>query len=162
MVGWIRRTNRWLVERPLLAASILAGAAVIAFACYRLGLGMFVSDQDANLLGRAVAWPGGTAPAFAAGAVVLGLLLLPDGRLEGRWRRGIGVAVWWVALLFALFQLLDDHVFGHAGTDTPIVVAIPYPIQDLAELPMIGFLLVALAVALITLPWRLGRRRAQA
>ncbi len=158
MVMWIRMVNRSIAGHPIRAALLLAVGAAIAYVSYVTGLAMFGTNEEATLFGRFVAWPGGTFPPLALGAAVLGVLLIPDGHLDGRWRWVIAIATWWIALVFALFQLLDDHLMGHAGTENPLGVAIPAPYQDLLELPMIATLTGALGVVVLTLPFRLWKR----
>ena len=158
VVAWIRTVNRSIAEHPVRAVLLFAAGAAIAYASYVTGLAMFATDEEATLFGRFVAWPGGTLPPLALEAVVLGVLLIPDGRLDGRWCLTIAITTWWVALVFALFQLLDDHLMGHAGTENPLGLAIPSPYQDLLELPMIAALVGALVVAVLTLPFRLWKR----
>lgn len=152
--------NRWLEHRPGRAALALGGGAVVAYTCYRVGAGLFEGEGDQNLLGRFVAWPAGTFPPLAAGAVVLGLLLVPDGRLGGWWRSALARVAWWTALAWALLQLLDDHLLDRPGTPNPLDLALPYPFQDLLEIPVILVMVLVFGLALARLAGRIVRRTA--
>lgn len=96
------------------------------------------------------------------GVAVLGLLLVPDGRLDGPLRGRIAWLAWRATLGFALVQLLDDHILNHAGVDNPLGFSIPSPYQDLLSLVGLVGLAVAGAAALATLPSRLIARRRRA
>ena len=96
---------------------------------------------------------------LAAGAIVLALLLIPDGRFDGRWRWRLARLTWWTAIAFAVLQLLDDHLLGQAGTANPAGVEIPSPFQDLLELPLLAMLSLGLLGALVSLPVRVFKRR---
>jgi hypothetical protein len=58
-----------------------------------------------------------------------------------------------------VIQLLDDHVFNHAGMDNPLGFNILFPIQDLLSGVALLVLGIALLGALVTLPGRIGRAR---
>jgi MFS family permease len=164
----MRRVTAWAQRRPAAATVVFAGCAAGASACYLIGAALLapsegLPEDQRSLLGRFVAWPGGTSVCFAIGTVILGLLLIPDGRFDGRWRWRLARITWWSTIAFAVLQLLDDHLMGQAGTSNPAHVAIPSPYQDLAELPVMALLATALAAALVSLPFRVvkrsGRRR---
>jgi hypothetical protein len=57
-----------------------------------------------------------------------------------------------------VLQLLDDHLLDQPGTSNPSGIAIPYPVQDLAELPLLVVLAFTLGYALFALPARVRRR----
>ena len=61
-----------------------------------------------------------------------------DGRLEARWRSLAARTAWWGALCFAVLH------------------------QDLLEIPVLALLVVVFVGTLVTLPFRLVRRRAPA
>jgi hypothetical protein len=106
-----------------------------------------------------IAWPGGASPFLIIGLVVWLVLLIPAARLEDTWtRRCAGLCLAGVAG-GVIVQLLDDHVFNHAGTDNPLGIDIPFPIQDL--LTSVGLLAVGAALlgALLTLPARIALAR---
>lgn len=152
--------NEWLSLRPVRAAAVLTAAAAFAYLCYRLGAHLLTPTEglpegQRSLLGRFVAWPGGTWISFAGGAIALGLLLIPDGRLEGRWRWALARLAWWASIGFAALQLLDDHLMGQPGTGNPLAVEIPSPFQDLLELPFLAVLAATLIAAVAMLPVRL-------
>lgn len=153
--------NRWLEHRPGRAALALGGGAVVAYTSYRVGAGLFEGEGDQNLLGRFVAWPGGTFPPLAAGAVVLGVLLLPDGRLGGWWRSALARLTWWTALAWALLQLLDDHLLDRPSTPNPVALAVPYPFQDLLEIPLITVMALVFGLSLAGLARRIVHWKAR-
>lgn len=165
MRSWIGRAKRWLRTHSTRAFLVLSIGTVAAYGAYAWGRALLaptagLPEGERNLFGRFVAWPGGTWVAFAIGAIVLGILLVPDGRLEGRWRWLAARTAWWSTLCFAVLQLLDDHLLGQAGTSNPLDLEIPY--QDLLEIPVLALLAVVFVGALVTLPFRLVRRRAPA
>src|SRR5439155_17409296 len=164
MMKWIGSTNRWLARRPVRSAMALAVGAVVAYLCYRIGATLLAptegrSADRRSLLGRFMAWPGGMMMPLAAGAIVLGVLLIPDRRFDGRWRLILARVTWWTAIAFAVLQLLDDHLLGQPGTVNPAGVEIPSPFQDLLELPLLAILGLGLLGALVTLPGRVLERR---
>jgi len=139
-------------------AAMLAAAG--ALAAGSLWYGSVALETGSSLpLGRWVAWLGGTVPPIAIGVAVLGLLLVPDGRLDGPIRRKLAWLAWRMTLGFVVVQLLDDHIFDHAGMDNPLGISIPFPYQDLLSLVGLVGLAVAGVGALVTLPSRLIARR---
>jgi hypothetical protein len=154
--------NEWLRGRPVRAVVALAVAAVAAYGSYRIGRVLLsptqgLPEDQRSLLGRFVAWPAGTLIPLAIGAATLSVLLIPDGRFDGRWRWRFTRLAWWTTLAFAVLQLLDDHLLGQPGTSNPSGIAIPYPVQDMAELPLLVLLAAALGYALVGLPARVRR-----
>jgi len=159
--------NRSLARRPVGSVLALAVGAVVAYLCYHVGAMLLAPTEglpadQRSLVGRFVAWPGGTMIPLAAGAIVLALLLIPDGRFDGRWRWRLARLTWWTAIAFAVLQLLDDHLLGQAGTANPAGVEIPSPFQDLLELPLLAALSLGLLGALVSLPVRVFKRRKMA
>jgi hypothetical protein len=155
--------NEWLRRRPVGAAVTLAVAAVAAYASYRIGRVLLLPteglpEDQRSLLGRLVAWPAGTFMPLGLGATTLSVLLIPDGRFDGPWRWRFARVAWWTTVALAVLQLLDDHLLDQPGTSNPSGIAIPYPVQDLAELPLLVVLAVTLGYALFTLPARVRRR----
>jgi len=156
--------ERRLLAHPRRAFGGLLLGACLTYAAYRTGHAILSPTEgmpadDRSLVGRFVAWPGGAWPPLAAGTLILGTLLLPDGRFEGRWRTRLAVVTAWATIAFAALQLLDDHIMDQAGTPNPLGVEIPYPVQDLLEIAVIAVLAVSLGASLISLPVRLVRRR---
>lgn len=161
----VKRANTWLRTHPMRGLLALAAGAALAFGCYRWGRVLLAPSEglpegERSLFGRFLAWPGGTYIAFGLGTIVLGLLLVPDGRLDGRWRWLAARAVWWATIVFATLQMFDDHLLDQAGTSNPLGVEIPYPFQDLLEIPCLLLLGVVFLGGLVTLPARLLRRKA--
>jgi hypothetical protein len=132
----------------------LAVATFLTYACLQLGSVILEGDPD-SLLGRAVTWLGGTFMAFGFAAVTLGVLLIPDGKTDGKLRRAAALVTCWASFMFAALQLLDDHVLNHPGISNPLGLAIPY--QDYVEIPILFSLLCGFAIAVVTLPIRLAR-----
>jgi len=161
-VNALARFERRVRREPAKATLALMVGAGIAYASYRGAGNLFDGDGDQNLLGRFVAWPGGTWPALSAGALVVGLLLVPDPRLEGRRRWAIARVTWWTTLVFAIFQIFDDHLTGHAGTPNPLNVSIPSPHARHALRRLQLLTGVVLEQAVGPLPWRLARWGARA
>jgi hypothetical protein len=144
------------LQRPWTTALILLAGLVVSVASQVLGDQAF---QRGWALSAWIAWPAGTVVFFVPGFITWLLILVPSGRVEGPWtRRSAAVLVTGTAL-GALVQLLDDHVFNHAGTDNPLGISIPWPFQDLLTLAALLLVGAALLGTLITLPIRVARGR---
>ena len=137
---------------------LLAAFAAVGLASVFLG---DVAFRHGWSMAPWLAWPGGATPFLLAGLVVWSLLLVPAARLEGSWTRRFGALCLVGTVAGVIVQLLDDHVLNHAGTDNPLGIAIPSPIQDYLTGLALLVLAVALVGALLTAPgWIAGNRRA--
>ncbi len=156
--------NRWLATHPVKATLVLAFCAAITYASYRIGRSLLeptraLPEGQRSLVGRYFAWPGGMWVAFAFGTVAMATLLIPDGRIDGKLRFLLARVIWWSTATFAFLQFFDDHLLDQAGTGNPSGIYIPYPIQDLAELPVIGAIVISLLLGIVSLPWRISMAR---
>lgn len=107
---------------------------------------------------RWLAWPGGATVFFVPAFISWLLLLVPSGRVDGRWTRRVAVMIIWGTATGGIVQLLDDHVFNHPGTENPLGISIPFPFQDLLTLVALVLLGVGFLGTLITFPQRLAAR----
>jgi hypothetical protein len=145
------------MRRPARTAVLLAAFAAVGLASAFLG---DVAFRHGWSMAPWLAWPGGATPFLLAG-LVWSLLLVPAARLEGSWTRRFGALCLVGTVAGVIVQLLDDHVLNHAGTDNPLEIAIPSPIQDYLTGLALLVLAVALVGALLTAPGRIaGNRRA--
>ena len=164
MTASVKQVNTWVQARPMRRLLMLAAGAAVAYGFYRWGRVLLAPTEglpadQRSLFGRFVAWPGGTWIPFAMGSVTLGLLLVPDCRLDGRWRWRAGRVAWWATLAFVILQVFDDHILDQPGTVNPSGIAVPSPFQDLLEIACLALLGIVFVGAVVTLPARVLRRR---
>ena len=127
-------------QRPGITASLLFIGSVVSVCAVLAGDAAFRQRWS---LAKWIAWPGGTAVFFVPALFFWLLLLVPTRRIEGKWASRAAAVLLTGTALGIPVQLLDDHVMNHPGTQNPLGVSIPFPLQDL--LTFVALVLVVLA-----------------